>query len=378
MAHTQKNLKTFSHQKTEMRQLLILLIIVSFSIGCKKYTGDEIPDLPPLQETDTNWREHGHSIFGIYKLLLGATVQENEYRAVSAGVFLKIAGDSKSVDGSSGWSMQDIDIRYKPEFSQLSFAFNTSNAIRLRDSKYFSQNTSKFIYYGLLNHISPTLKATQLAHGNDIGAFTNDEFFVTTVNREATPNAITVVWIEFTREDFNNNGIIELSERQDTKLGDSIFYTSLPAETNTTSFVIESFYNYAFISTEENAYRVSRDGQVDKIFSTTVKDFFQDDKYLYADAGTAIFYSSDFGKNWQLKKNNLNSNQERNFFYAQPYLGYYFQDSLFVANENFEFKSVDNTTIASNKIVGVHRFTDSVFVATNNGLFVKGIKDFAK
>lgn len=361
-----------------MKQLLALLIIVTFSIGCKKYTGDEIPDLPPLQETDTNWREHGHNIFGIHKLLLGASVQENEYRAISASVFLKIAGDSKSVDGSSGWFIQDLDIKYKPEFSQLSFAFGIPYGIQLRDSKYFSQNTSKFIFYGLLNLISPTLKATQFAYNNDIGAFTNDEFFVTTVNREATPNAVTVVWIEFTREDFNKNGIIELAERKDTKLGDTVFYADLPAETNTTSFAIESFYNYAFISTEENAYRVNRNGQVDKIFSTTVKDFFQDDKYLYADVGTAIFSSADFGKTWQLKKNNLDNNLERNFFYIQPYLGYYNKDSLFVADANLVFKSVDNTTIATNKIVGVHKFIDSVFVATNNGLFVKAIKDFAK
>lgn len=360
-----------------MKKVILIALLTTCFLSCKKYGGQEIPPLPQLP--NTTWKLHQHRLFGHNKILLNASVAENQYRAVASEIFIKIDGHSQSYDGqTTGWFVSGVDLRFKPEFSQLSFVAGSSNYLLFADAYSNTQGTKKNLYPAHIHFLDSSIDALQMAYEYDLGAFSQDEHFFTAINQTATPNIITIIWPLFTREDYDNDGTLDYFERSETKFGNTIGHADLPAETQNTVPLIKSYYNYGFISTHQNAYRIAMDGTVDKIFSTEVKDFFDVENTLYADVGTALYASTDKGKKWKQVKNNLDNNQARNYFYTPPFWGYYSLDKLYIAQPDYSFTEIDNGIIATNKITSVNKFIDSVFVTTNNGLFIKSINNFVQ
>lgn len=362
-----------------MKKLLLGLIVIAASWwGCKKYDGDTLPVLPPAPTTQ--WKAHNHPLLGFGKVLLSATVAQNQYRAMSPDILIKLDGNSVSTDRTTtGWILSGIDAKYPPKFSNGSYMAHASlYYINIQDVVLLSFGTDLVITPATLNAYNANVDALKLAYETDFGDFVGDEHFITAINQTATPNNITLVVGHMVHPDNDNNGKIDAIERAVIRLDSNITLAQLPPEAQNTVTLIKGYLNHGFVSTHQNTYRVATNGTVTQIFPTQLKDIIAVGNTLYADVGSTLFSSADTGKTWQAVKNNLDNTQARKYFYVPPYWGYYHLDRIFVAQPDYSFTEVENNLVANNKISAINKFADSVFVATNNGLYVKSIKNFVQ
>jgi hypothetical protein len=336
-----------------MRKIVYLLVVILF-LGCEK---EEVK--PTYLEPVGSWVNEIPSRRGISATYLTSSVIEDVL--TFGGVYLIYSfendGEQRAISSSN------VQSNYHRNFFSSNFIFlkdYQSKYLQIYNESFFSPNRTIIQL--------PLIDSSFIDYNfeYELGAGSDDNVAIVSLAKDETQTNVHLVLFKI----YNNE---HYKAQIDTNFG--YIQVELPVENDIKVHRMESDGVNFYITTTENSYRVEPNGDFQQIFDFPIREYFKYQNNWYADAGNAIYKSSDTGMSWELVADNLNYDGFRQFFEVENDLFFYYEDKVYnVTNiSTFDYQELESRLLDGRKITSAIVYYDKVYLSTMNGIFSKPI-----